>query len=685
MKCLILAAGRGNRLSREGVPKPLVQLVGLPLIERTILAAQGDGVRDFFVVTGYEGKRVQKFLSDLGRRRNLKITAIQNDEWENKDNGISVLKAREYLDENFILLMADHVFEEATLVNLMKQTPADNEILLAADFNVRENKLVDTRDVTKVRVKDDSILDIGKDLERYEAYDTGMFLCSPAMFSAIEESSRGGDTSLSGAVKVLALEGKAKVFNIEDRFWMDVDTPADRKRAQKLLYSTLAKPHDGWISRRINRKFSIRIFTPLILKLRPEISPNQVSLISAAVGVVAGVCFFFHLALIGGILIQLASILDGCDGEIARLKKRQSPFGKFLDAVLDRYADSVILFSMFYYSLTAMELANLFGVIRTPLVLVTSMLAIFGNFMVSYTSAKSITDFGHRYRGGWIAAGRGRDLRLFLLFIGGVLAWVHPISVFLAILIVAVLTNAIVLKRFAVSQAYAQGRNPLLDPAPKAVIFDFDGTIANTMPFLTDVAVKLIVENYKISRETALRRYLETTGVDFACQMEQIFPGHPKNPEIVDAFEASKREGVLDHALFPEVFPTLQFLKKRNIKRFICTSTKSEILCEYVTRYKIADYVDACLGYEKDFGKDKQIESILERCDLEPEEVIFVGDSLRDGDFVKDRKVRFIGIHRIFDEEAFAQHGLFSVKDLTAMMLLWEQSEDLLQFVEKVK
>ncbi|KKM67519.1 hypothetical protein LCGC14_1470240, partial [marine sediment metagenome] len=126
----------------------------------------------------------------------------------------------------------------------------------------------------------------------------------------------------------------------------------------------------------------------------------------------AGPLFFLlGLPIIGGIVIQLASILDGSDGEVARLKKMQSPFGNFFDAVLDRYSDGFILFGMFYYMLTASAVGNILGPSSTALVVGTSMLALLGTLMVSYTSAKSVADFGYRYGGQWTAAGRGRDLR----------------------------------------------------------------------------------------------------------------------------------------------------------------------------------------------------------------------------------------------------------------------------------
>ena len=96
MKCLILAAGRGSRLAKRGDSKPLISLLGLTLIERVILAAKKTGLTDFYVVTGYSGEKVRSFLDSFGKKRNINVTHITNEEWE-KENGLSVLKARELL------------------------------------------------------------------------------------------------------------------------------------------------------------------------------------------------------------------------------------------------------------------------------------------------------------------------------------------------------------------------------------------------------------------------------------------------------------------------------------------------------------------------------------------------------------------------------------------------------------
>ena len=198
MKCLVLAAGKGSRLCREPESKPLYPLLGVPLIERSIRTAKASGVDAFVVVTGYLGERVTRFLDSLSCRLNVSIMCERNPEWE-EENGLSVLSARRFFDGPFLLIMADHLVEPS-LIRDVQSGGLDVEALrLAVDADM-ENTLVQPEDATRVRLDEEGwIHDIGKGIERADAYDTGVFLATPALFDALERAAATGDTDLAWA------------------------------------------------------------------------------------------------------------------------------------------------------------------------------------------------------------------------------------------------------------------------------------------------------------------------------------------------------------------------------------------------------------------------------------------------------------------------------------------------------
>ena len=234
MQCLIIAAGRGSRLAGRVESKPLLEIAGRALIDRVIGAGVQAGIRDYVVVTGYAGDLVERHLEDLARSEGLVIRTVRNDEWE-KENGLSVFKARDLLGDRFVLSMSDHLFDPGILRDLAGQPVGDDETILAVDFNVRGNAYVDLDDVTRVRVEAGRIAAIGKGLEDYNAYDTGLFLGTPALFRALGESQERGDFTLSGGLRVLAAAGKARVMDVGGRFWIDVDDEKAVAKAEALL------------------------------------------------------------------------------------------------------------------------------------------------------------------------------------------------------------------------------------------------------------------------------------------------------------------------------------------------------------------------------------------------------------------------------------------------------------------
>lgn len=114
-----------------------------------------------------------------------------------------------------------------------------------------------------------------------------------------------------------------------------VHSPAEKKAVKKALIRSLTKPTDGWVSKNLNRPISTSISR--VLAFTP-ITPNQFTIVTGLVGVATGVFLAmggYWNYLIGGFLFHFTSVLDGVDGELARLKFKSSPFGQWLDTVVD--------------------------------------------------------------------------------------------------------------------------------------------------------------------------------------------------------------------------------------------------------------------------------------------------------------------------------------------------------------
>ncbi|MGH6988128.1 MAG: NTP transferase domain-containing protein [Caulobacteraceae bacterium] len=235
MKGLIVAAGQGTRIRDIAASKPLALVSGVPLIERVIGQAIQGGLRAFVVVTGYQGERLESFLKGLSGRLEVPIEIVSNPDFT-RANGWSVVAAEPLLGEHFVLLMADHLFDPALVADLLAAGPKREGVILAVDRRLA-NPLVDLSDVTRVEtLADGRIRRIGKLIEPYDAFDTGVFLASKALISAIRRSAEEhGDGGISGGMNRLAQRGAAWVFDIGERFWLDVDDAVAHGQAERVI------------------------------------------------------------------------------------------------------------------------------------------------------------------------------------------------------------------------------------------------------------------------------------------------------------------------------------------------------------------------------------------------------------------------------------------------------------------
>ncbi len=333
-KGLIIAAGNGSRLrtDEDDLPKPLIKVAGVPLIERVILTAKKAGLSHFVVVLGFRGEAIEKYLQTHQKRLGVSVEFVWNEDWK-KPNGFSVLKAEPLIEDEFVLMMSDHIVEVKMLEEFLQRGVVPGEVTLGTDARIGE--IFDLDDATRVLATDGRIVEIGKNIENYNCIDTGLFLCSSGLFEALREVTQTGTGSLSEAIRWLAQRGRARAMPMGDYFWQDVDSPETLVYAEQRLFQLLTKPTDGFVSRFFNRKVSGWISRRLI---KLPISANQVTYSALFFGLLSAylVARGDHLSVaLGGILFQFCSIYDGCDGEIAKLRMTSSRFGEWLDTVCD--------------------------------------------------------------------------------------------------------------------------------------------------------------------------------------------------------------------------------------------------------------------------------------------------------------------------------------------------------------
>ncbi len=232
MKALIIAAGEGSRLKNytQDRPKSMVEVGGKTLLEHIILRLKKAGLGEIVLVIGYQGEKLQNYFGD-GSKFGVKIEYVQNHQWK-RGNGLSVACGKKSIQENFFLLMSDHLFDHSIVEEMKKFSLPEGAVALGVDFS-RGSPFIDLEDVTKVHTVEGKIISIGKEIPTYNAFDTGIFHCSPEFFTALEQSVANGDESISGGMRILAQQGKALVFDIKGKPWIDVDTEYFLKKAEE--------------------------------------------------------------------------------------------------------------------------------------------------------------------------------------------------------------------------------------------------------------------------------------------------------------------------------------------------------------------------------------------------------------------------------------------------------------------
>jgi choline kinase len=225
MDALIIAAGYGSRLREISDSKPLTPVAGVPLLELGVRQAIAAGVTRVVVVTGHQAIEIEKFLPTLSARVGIPVISERVQHWSTP-NGYSVVAGAARIKGDYLLMMADHIFESSILQRLARTGTKSRGVTLAIDRRT-DNPLVDPDDATWVKTDADGRIEaIGKTVPDYDAVDCGAFLATPELAPAIKAAIAAGKSgSLSDGMQRLADAGRAATMDIGTSWWRDVDDP----------------------------------------------------------------------------------------------------------------------------------------------------------------------------------------------------------------------------------------------------------------------------------------------------------------------------------------------------------------------------------------------------------------------------------------------------------------------------
>jgi len=302
------------------------------------------GIEEIAIVTR------AKFSHLFAKRYEGRVKTIET-EYEDFGNlhSLEVLFPQLKVEDETLVVMSDHVFEVKMLRKLLEKK-RHKPITICVDRNPPWDIV---QEGLKIRLDEDRVAELGKDAPPYHGTDTGLFVFSKEIWPLIQEvmSKQGSNAEIISLLKEAEDLDLIEYVDVTGSVWIDIDTIQDLEKARKLYWAilrkNLIKPTDGLVSKYINRPISTRI-SLFLYKKEVKISPNAITLLTFLLGLASALILAQGLYIIGGLMVFLVSMLDGVDGELARLRGKITAFGGFLDSILDRYVDIMIIIALAY-------------------------------------------------------------------------------------------------------------------------------------------------------------------------------------------------------------------------------------------------------------------------------------------------------------------------------------------------
>lgn len=308
----------------------LEDCVSMPLFQRTVLSAQKGGIEEFIILARDSQERLKATVSEDSRVR-------ATFHWA--DGFIPPGILREDLGSALMIIKAETVFDPNLVERLMNLELQDEVACVAVRRGTKGGA------GCSIQLKGDKILIAREELAEANGTTAGLLLVRPEVARDLLSGPKApGD--LCGLIGALLQRGKVKALDVTQDLCMEITSVEALKESSKRLYGLLGLSSDSPLAVYVNRRLS-GLLTSLLVRM--PVTPNQVTLLSLLIGLVA--CWFFWhggywYAVLGVLIFHASVIVDLSDGEVARLKFMQSSTGAWLDSICDSIIYSGVLLSI---------------------------------------------------------------------------------------------------------------------------------------------------------------------------------------------------------------------------------------------------------------------------------------------------------------------------------------------------
>jgi glucose-1-phosphate thymidylyltransferase len=338
LDALILAAGDGTRLQPYTAVKPkvMIEIWGVPALERLLYALKESGIKRAVIVVSYKKEIIQDYFGSQWQGMDIVYREV-----DYHDDGIlrSAIKGKDVIDSRFVFVCGDTILEPETVKRILTQS---GDLVVGV-----RNEIIDESVGAKVD-EHGNITKIGmlKDMKDYNRVVTGLAVADPIFFTGMEQCIEKDIYDRPCAMQwMIDQNANVTAFDMTEDSWCEIDDESDLEKAKKEIFERSWKRR---LSSRDINVFKLLFNLPISLNLvklisRTRLKPNHLNLISLGFALLSGISFLLGFFIPGGIFAYSCTMVDAMDGKLSRLKLMSSPLGGFYDSVCDRGAEILIV------------------------------------------------------------------------------------------------------------------------------------------------------------------------------------------------------------------------------------------------------------------------------------------------------------------------------------------------------